>query len=455
MAGQVPLENKKEAKEQDIVNGPGSYPETPAGDLDKQVKIDPIPATDITEPPIKLAPGEKIPEGIVTGSINDHVTLDQESYEKSDRLPGLETDAPLFTLPPLTNDLIPESSLPAVTGGDAIINTVGPDATTAKLAGEVPLEPKVPEIVKESQKEANVEPEASAISEEVKEKAAVEEELLNKVPEAPATSENTTTVTEAVVAAGAAFGAAALGAAIVARDSVVDAATSAADKLPGAAAAAQETVTDVTTDLVDNKLPAAADAAVAAKDSIFDAAAAAKDSAAVGAAVDTAVAAKDSVFDAAAAAKDSATVAAADLVDNKVPAAVDAAVTAKSNAVEAGGDAVENLPGSVKAFLPITTEQPAVSSEVPVTVKESIEEAGHNPEAAANAAAVEDKKEVETELLKEVKPAEATAESVAPEVPTAVKESISEAGVSPEAAVSTAAVGEKKEVEAQLLKKMV
>ncbi len=40
-------------------------------------------------------------------------------------------------------------------------------------------------MVKESQEEAKVDPEASAVAEEVKEKAAVEEELLETVPEAP------------------------------------------------------------------------------------------------------------------------------------------------------------------------------------------------------------------------------------------------------------------------------
>jgi hypothetical protein len=56
----------------------------------------------------------------------------------------------------------------------------------------VPLEStKVPEVVKESQKEAGVEPEASAVPEEVKEKDAVEKELLSHVPVAPATSEGT------------------------------------------------------------------------------------------------------------------------------------------------------------------------------------------------------------------------------------------------------------------------
>lgn len=64
------------------------------------------------------------------------------------------------------------------------------------------------------------------------------------------------------------------------------------------------------------------------------------------------------------------------------------------------------------------------------------------------------KKLVEAELLKEIKPAATIDETpkVAPEVPTEVKESIVESGERPEAAASTEAVENKKEVEAQLLK---
>ena len=99
-------------------------------------------------------------------------------------------------------------------------------------------------------------------------------------------------------------------------------------------------------------------------------------------------------------------------------------------------------------------EPKQVSPEVPTEVKDSIVEAGKAPEAAGNTEAVEDKKLVEAELLKEVKPAATIDETpqVAPEVPTEVKDSIVEAGERPEAAASAEAVENKKEVEAQLLK---
>jgi len=301
-----------------------------ASDLKKEVKVNPLPATEGALNPIKLAPGEKIPKDVTTGSVTDNVTLDKESYEKSDRIPGLETQ-----LPPISSNMIPESSLPILGAGDATINTVTPQSTTAALAGQVPLEePKVPEIVKKSQEAAKVDPEASAISEEVKEKAIVEEELLKIVPEAPSTAEGTAgkgtqkregdkTLTETVAAAAATAGAAVFGAAVAAAVGVKDsaaAATEAAAKLPEAAkevlpVSLQETV-----------------AAVAA-----------------------------------------------------VPE------EAKPPAVEA-------------------------AAEAPTPVKQSIAASGESPEAAANAVAIEEKKEVEAELLKKVEEVKPAGEGASAEV---------------------------------------
>jgi hypothetical protein len=123
--------------------------------------------------------------------------------------------------------MIPESSLPI--GGSGVgtfdatptIQSAGPQSTTALLAGAVPLESSkatVPEIVKESQAEAGVGPEASAVPEEVKEKSAVEKELLSEVPVAAVTSDGTTTESPINAATGVTAGeaAAAVGGAAVA-----------------------------------------------------------------------------------------------------------------------------------------------------------------------------------------------------------------------------------------------
>ncbi|KAI1167605.1 hypothetical protein F5B18DRAFT_658969 [Nemania serpens] len=355
LAADVPLE--KEAIAEKAEDGvPGAFPETPAADPkgEETFSVDPLPATGGAVNPITLAPGEKIPEDLTAGqNTTSEVKLDPESYEKSDTIPG---GIPVF------------------------LSSAAPESTTAALAAEVPIEPKVPAIVKESQEEAHVSPEASAVPEEVEEKAAVEKELLEKVTEAPSTSEGT---------------------AGVGTEKTEDVVT------PGEAAA-----------------------------SIIAAA-----TAAAGAAVAGAVAAKDLV------------------VDKTQDALATAQTTAASAATQLPDAVKEQLPESVQAAINATQKEETreeVSPEVPIEVKESIIEAGESPEAAANTEAVEEKKAVEKELLSEVKPVDSVAnghprEEVSAEVPAIVKESIAESGESPEAATNTDAVEEKKAVETELL----
>jgi hypothetical protein len=201
--------------------------------------VAPLPAFPGAVNPITLAPGEKIPEvGTITGNtVNSGVTLDKESYEHSGALGNAPFLPPVVTpqserdqngtgvldLPPISKNLIPESSLPMGTSGEGTFDatpttqSVGPSSTTAQLAAAVPLESsKVPDIVKESQEEAGVTPEASANPVEVAEKSAVETELLKEVPVAPSTSEGTggkgtekseVSVGEAAAAVGAAVAA--------------------------------------------------------------------------------------------------------------------------------------------------------------------------------------------------------------------------------------------------------
>lgn len=402
MASEQPIDKPEGAATPSDV--PGGFPITPSTELDKPIGVNPLPAAAGAVNPFKLEPGEKVPD-VGIESTNDHVKLDKESYDKSDALPGVD----VADLPPITSNLIPESSLPVTAAGDVNINTVGSGATTLGLAAQVPLEAKipdatkVPEVVKESQEKAHAEPEASAVPEEVADKAKVEEELKEKVTEVPAASEGTA----------------------------------------GVGTEKSESETD----------PAAAIAAAATT---------------TGAAVLSAViAAKDN------------------LVETAAPVANDAAAAASAAANDAVAAATEaarqNLPDSVKEKLPeplqdvLAQQETAakeatreeVSPEVPAEVKESITEADKSPEAAANTVAVEEKKEVEAELLKEVKPVppvdetettpapkQEAHEEVSPEVPAEVKGSILEAGRRPEAAANTAAVEEKKEVEAELLKEV-
>ncbi|KAL1865663.1 Cruciform DNA binding protein [Diaporthe australafricana] len=309
-------ETKAEVVDEKPSDLPGSFPETPAADeLNKIIGVNPLPAAAGGLNPIKLAPGEPVPNDFKTTDVNSNVKLDAESYEKSDALPGV--DSKDLSVPAVSGTMIPESSLPMGTGNPHI-NSVSADSTTAALAAEVPKEPKVPEVVKESQDKAGVDPEASGIADEVKEKELVEEELKDKVPEAPSTSEGT------------------------------------------AGKGTEKSETDKT--LLETAAATAAGVSAAA--------------------IATAIATKDKA------------------VETAAPIAA------------------QNLPDSVKQQLPNSVQETinasgaektieTVSPEVPSEVKDSIVEAGKNPEAAANTAAVEDKKAVEAELLKEVKPVEA------------------------------------------------
>ncbi|KAK2036931.1 hypothetical protein LZ31DRAFT_560842 [Colletotrichum somersetense] len=327
LAKDVPLEKADDLPKATPSDIPGGFPVTPANELDKSFGVNPLPAQDVTAEPVTLAPGEPLPPSVKAGDINEQVKLDKESYEDSSALPGLSKEE--TTLPAVTSNTIPESSLP-VAPADVTINSAAPTSTTAALAAEVPIETKtaeVPEVVKESQEKAHAEPEASANPEAVQEKAAVEDELLDKVPAAPSTSEGTSGFgTQKTEAAGTVVATAATAAGI------------------------------------------ATAAAINAKDSIAEAVA---------------------------------------------PAVNQASVVATDAAAQLPEPVKESLPVSVQEAIGGQTKEETreeVAPEVPTIVKEAIAESGQSPEAAANTEAVVEKKEVEAELLKEVKTAPAVDE---------------------------------------------
>lgn len=152
---------------------PGSFPETPGQESEQTLSVNPIPASGGYGNPIKLNPGEKVPDpsSIHGNTVDSTVKLDKESYEKGDSVPlgsaGTQNDtasSSAFAVPPVSKNLIPESSLPmggpaqraAMTdqqkqsaGGLAqqaavdpgyTIQSAAPTSTTAALAADVPLE---------------------------------------------------------------------------------------------------------------------------------------------------------------------------------------------------------------------------------------------------------------------------------------------------------------------------
>jgi hypothetical protein len=206
-----------------------------ADEAEQTFSVAPIPATAGAGNPVHLGAGEPVPSHneFTANTVDSTVRTDKESYEKADAgapvLPPVvtpqaeheEKGTGVLDLPPVSKNMIPESSLPMGMSGvgtfDAgpTIQSAGANSTTAQMRANVPLEEKaeVPEMVKESQEEAGVDPEASAVPEEVREKSEVEKELLKEVPEAPATSDDTTAAVKSagstVAETGAAVGAAA------------------------------------------------------------------------------------------------------------------------------------------------------------------------------------------------------------------------------------------------------
>jgi hypothetical protein len=137
---------------------------------------------------------------------------------------------PVAALPKAVQDTLPES-------------VVGGATTSANTdAAGLPLQPAtVPHIVEESQEKAHAEPEAAANPEAVVEKAEFEDELKQKVPEAPATaesgllgkSENNKGVAGAVTGGAVAAGAAAAAGAYALNHKVTETTgTDAMSKLP-------------------------------------------------------------------------------------------------------------------------------------------------------------------------------------------------------------------------------
>ncbi|XRM48468.1 Cruciform DNA binding protein [Aspergillus tubingensis] len=190
----VPLEQR--------ANVPGSYPITPASEADK-FSVNPIPASSGAGNPIKLNPGEKVPDPSTfnANTISSTARTDRAGYEQgtSGGFPGSPAyDASAFAIPPVSKNMIPESSLPmgesqGATEPSYTIQSAAPTSTTAGLAAAVPLESQrqtggrvptrdVPDVVRQSLSEAHRDPEAATSKEAVDEKKEMEEELRRKVP---------------------------------------------------------------------------------------------------------------------------------------------------------------------------------------------------------------------------------------------------------------------------------
>ena len=442
--------------------------------------VNPLPATSGAGNPIHLKPGEKVPRPgeFTSNKINSAVTTDRESYENSSGAPQLpdvvtpqkERDARgggMFNLPGLSDNMIPESSLPMGEGTPAerdpgfTIQSAGPHTTTAELAGKVPLEPRgvpdkgtsterehnfaihsagphtttaelagkvpleqrgVPEIVQESQAKAGLDPEASANQEAVREKSQMEKELESKVPEEPPTAEGTGMEdggpTEKKETSGGVFaGIAAGGAGMV---TAVAAAAGFATK---------EKSPEQSTSLFSRVLPTSVQQAI--------------DEMNKGTAIAPTV--PDVVQDSITKARQSPEAATSEeMVGEK--SAMETEFMQQAKTEEAGSEA--------------TNKGIPIASTVPDIVQKSISKAHQSPEAAASEEMVGEKSAMESEFLQHVKTEDGGLGAanrgipIASTVPDVVQKSIAKSHQSPEAAASEAMVGEKSMMEAEFLKQV-
>lgn len=189
LAGNVAKEEKSTV--------PGGFPETPATEVN-ELSVNPIPATNGIGNPVKLNPGEPVPDPstLHSNTVQSTVHTDKEAYEAGASNPVIPNKAETKTadalsVPPVSGaGLIPESSLPMnppqTSEPGFTIQSAHPNSTTAALAAQVPLESQkaangVPEVVQESLSKAHEGPEAAANAQAVEEKATVEKELQDKV----------------------------------------------------------------------------------------------------------------------------------------------------------------------------------------------------------------------------------------------------------------------------------
>ncbi|KAF2087761.1 carbohydrate-binding module family 48 protein, partial [Saccharata proteae CBS 121410] len=457
---------------------PGAFIETPAALEDmKEYAVKPIPASEGAGNPIKLAPGEPVPDSstfntnsvsstvrddpelkakdeeakgeqtfgvspipasagvgnpisqpagtgvpasdkVTANTVNSTVKLDKASYEKSDALPPqigpvvTSEEGSMFDIPGVTNSTIPESSLPmgsAPTNVDPgfTIQSADTASTTAALAGLVPKEPRgVPEVVKDSQAEAHVSPEASTNVNAVEDKKAMEKELLSEVPKEPAAVDTTP-----------------------AGSSVPEVVSESQDKAHAAPeASASPTAVQDKTDM-ESELKAKVPEEPATTENSPPAQVAKQ----VG---------------------ETAAVVAGGLAATGAAVAGAAYVKASETAKETANKINPQVQQAINAMNSTLGSNEAAATEVPEPVSESIAQSHTSPEAASNSEAVTEKSAMESELLNKVPEDNATGES-APTmkpatVPDVVKESIAQADVAPEAATNPTAIKEKTVMENEL-----
>lgn len=387
--------------------------------------VAPLPATAGAGNPIHLAPGEKVPDPstFTSNTVESTVNTDSASYNKSDALPPLaftptaerEAKGGMFGLPPVMGQMIPESSLP-----------MGVDAKTEQDTG-VAIQSAAPHSTT-AELAAQVPKEPHGVPETVTES----QKEAHAEPEASANSDAVQEKKEME--------------------------QELKETVPEAPAAADNSYTSAISDKAGAAVATAAAGATVGAGLFAGAIYAAKEKAAEttglnGPSTTTADEVPGVV-------SESQNVAHAEPEAAASPEAV-----ADKSAVEQ--ELLSEVPKTTETGL----SAPAIA--VPAVVSESQKEAHVSPKAASSPEAVAEKKAMESELLSEIpktneagEPAPALAaatsttapaalsDTVARDVPEVVAESQHEAHASPEASANSEAVAEKSAMESELLNKL-
>lgn len=264
-----------------------------------------------------------------------------------------------------------------------------------------PATKEVPDVVTESQERAHVEPEASAVPEAVREKAAFEDELKHSIPQAPATSESGVLgaseggLTGKIVAGTAAVGTAAAGLAYAARDKATSAVGTTGSPLSNLT---KEPTIDgsVPEVVIESQERAHVEPEASAVPEVV------REKSAMEGELLSEVSKAPATSESGVFGKSEQGV--AQKATAGVAAASAAVSTQANKAYESAG-----LPSSTTTR--DATELGSGSEQVPELVQESQERAHVEPEASANPEAVHVKSDFENELLSQVNKAPATSES--------------------------------------------
>lgn len=468
LAGAVPLQNKhlQTPANEDL---PGAFPLTPPAETPSKepqaFSVNPIPATEGLGNPVTLAPGEKVPEPstLTSNTVESTVKHDKEEPEEATvsvaPIPATAGAGNPIHLAP--GEKVPD---PSTLTGNTVSSTVTTDAASYEKSDGQPPQLAAPVFTPEAEREAqggmfSLPPLAGSVIPEsslpMGADAKVEQDTGIHIQSAAPTSTTAAlagavpleprgvpeAVSESQKEAGFAPEASANAEAVEEKKEVEQ---ELKDKVPEEPATStnEKTVTQQATE-------AASTGAETAKQAGEVAAAGAVGAA--GAFAAATYAAKDKAAETIGL-NGQATTAASNVPEVVAESQKEAHVSPEAAANSEAVQEKKQVESELVSGLGQQTTTASAADAVPAVVAESQKEAHVSPEAAANPEAVAEKKQMESELLQGGQTA--TGQTAASDVPAVVAESLKEADASPEAAANSEAVEEKKEVESELLKEV-